>query len=254
MILTGGSSGIGKAAAELFASKGYDVYELSRHGESRDGIRHVDCDVTDPAMCRKAVAAVLASSGHVDLLVCNAGMGISGAVEFTKLEDARRQFDVNFFGALNMTQAVLPHMRSRRSGRIIFTSSVAAVYAIPFQAFYSASKAALNSMALALANEVRPFGITVASVLPGDVKTNFQRKKDTEGADIYTHMEKAVRQMEHDEENGMAPEQIARCIFRTATARRPWAFNTAGTIYHLFLFAGRLFPTSFINRVLGKMY
>ncbi|MDE5987187.1 MAG: SDR family oxidoreductase [Prevotella sp.] len=254
IILTGGSSGIGKAAAELFSRKNYEVYEFSRHGENRDGISHVDCDVTNPDMCRKAVELVLARSGKIDLLVCNAGMGISGAIEFTKLEDAKRQFEVNFFGALNITQAVLPYMRERRQGRIIFTSSVAAVYAIPFQAFYSASKAALNSMALALANEVRPFGISVASVLPGDVKTNFQRKKIVEGADIYTHMNKAVEQMEHDEENGMSAEQIARCIYRTATADRPWAFNTTGIMYHLFLFAGRLFPTSFINRVLGKMY
>lgn len=254
IILTGGSSGIGKAAAELFSRKNYEVYEFSRHGESCDGISHVDCDVTNPDMCRKAVEQVLARSGKIDLLVCNAGMGISGAIEFTKLEDAKRQFEVNFFGALNITQAVLPYMRERRQGRIIFTSSVAAVYAIPFQAFYSASKAALNSMALALANEVRPFGISVASVLPGDVKTNFQRKKIVEGADIYTHMNKAVEQMEHDEENGMSAEQIARCIYRTATASRPWAFNTTGIMYHLFLFAGRLFPTSFINWVLGKMY
>ena len=254
IILTGGSSGIGKAAAELFSRKNYEVYEFSRHGESRDGISHVDCDVTNPDMCRKAVEQVLARSGKIDLLVCNAGMGISGAIEFTKLEDAKRQFEVNFFGALNITQAVLPYMRERRQGRIIFTSSVAAVYAIPFQAFYSASKAALNSMALALANEVRPFGISVASVLPGDVKTNFQRKKIVEGADIYTHMNKAVEQMEHDEENGMSAEQIARCIYRTATASRPWAFNTTSIMYHLFLFAGRLFPTSFINWVLGKMY
>lgn len=254
IILTGGSSGIGKATAELFVSKGYEVYEFSRHGESHDGINHVDCDVTDPAVCRAAVEKVIASSGKVDILVCNAGMGVSGAIEFTKVEDAKRQFEVNFFGALNITQAVLPYMRERRQGRIVFTSSVAAIYAIPFQAFYSASKAALNSMALALANEVRPFGITVASVLPGDVKTNFQRKKIVEGADIYTHMEKAVKQMEHDEENGMPAEQIARCIYRTATARRPWAFNTTGMMYHLFIFAGRLFPTSFINWVLGKMY
>lgn len=254
IILTGGSSGIGKAAAELFSRKNYEVYEFSRHGENRDGISHVDCDVTNPDMCRKAVEQVIARSGKIDLLVCNAGMGISGAIEFTKLEDAKRQFEVNFFGALNITQAVLPYMRERRQGRIIFTSSVAAVYAIPFQAFYSASKAALNSMALALANEVRPFGISVASVLPGDVKTNFQRKKIVEGADIYTHMNKAVDQMEHDEENGMTAEQIARCIYRTATVSRPWAFNTTGIMYHLFLFAGRLFPTSFINWVLGKMY
>ena len=126
LLITGGSSGIGLATAILFSQKGWRVFELSRHGASHDGITHVDCDVVEQASVRQAVAEVLRQTQTVDVLISNAGYGISGAVEFTAVDDAKRQMDVNFFGAINAVQAVLPHMRERREGRILFTSSVAA--------------------------------------------------------------------------------------------------------------------------------
>ena len=128
VIITGGSSGIGKATAELFAANGYQVYELSRRtpSEAREGITHITCDVTDVEACRKAVSTVIAADGYVDVLISNAGMGISGAVEFTTTEELHRQMDVNFFGAVNITQAVLPYMRKSQRGKIIFVSSVMA--------------------------------------------------------------------------------------------------------------------------------
>ena len=142
LIITGGSSGIGQAAADLFAAKGYKVYELSRHGEDRAGVTHIDCDVTSPDDCRNAAAKVATEAGKIDVLISNAGMGISGAIEFTDINEAKRQFDVNFFGAVNIAQAVLPYMRNERDGKIIFVSSLAATFPIPYQAFYSASKSA----------------------------------------------------------------------------------------------------------------
>ncbi|MBO7051430.1 MAG: SDR family oxidoreductase, partial [Prevotella sp.] len=193
MIITGGSSGIGKATAELFAKNGYKVYELSRRNPATPSLAesgeicHIKCDVTDAEACNKAVEQVIAAEGKVDVLISNAGMGISGAVEFTTTEDMRRQMDVNFFGAVNITQAVLPYMRKAKKGNIIFVSSVMAAYGLPFQAFYSASKFAINGFAQALTNEVRPFNVKVAVLMPGDVKTGFTdaRKKELEGADAY---------------------------------------------------------------------
>lgn len=256
MMITGGSSGIGKATADLFATKGYKVYELSRHGESHDGITHIDCDVTDPEACRRAVGQVAAEGQGIDLLISNAGMGISGAVEFTELADAKRQFDVNFFGSVNITQAVLPYMREQRSGRIIFVSSVMAVYALPFQAFYSASKAAISSLAMSLENELRPFGITVCTLVPGDVKTGFTdaRKKSLDGVEIYPHMRKAVETMEHDEQNGISPERMAGKLYRMAESGSPSVVSTVGWMYHAFLFLGRIVPTSLAHRIVGWMY
>lgn len=256
MIITGGSSGIGKATAEMFAKNNYKIYELSRHGESTKSITHIDCDVTNSDDCKRAVEQVKKECGIIDVLISNAGMGISGAVEFTDVNEAKKQFDVNFFGALNITQAVLPQMREQRSGKIIFVSSMMAVFSLPFQAFYSASKSAINSLAMALRNEVAPFGIEVCSLMPGDVKTGFTaaRKKSLVGCDVYTHMEKAVSTMERDEQNGITPERMACKLLKLANAKHPDAASTVGWMYHLFILLGRLVPTTWAYKIIGKMY
>ena len=258
MIITGGSSGIGKATAELFAKNGYKVYELSRRAPSEvyEGITHMTCDVTDAEACKKAVEQVIAAEGKMDVLISNAGMGISGAVEFTTAEDMHRQMEVNFFGAVNITQAVLPYMRKEQRGTIIFVSSVMAAYGLPFQAFYSASKFAVNGFAQALTNEVRPFNIKVAVLMPGDVKTGFTdaRKKELLGCAEYPHMVKAVETMEHDEQHGIAPERMAKKLLKLANSNNPEPTSTVGLMYKFFLLLGRIFPQRLINYVIGKMY
>lgn len=256
LLLTGGSSGIGKAAVELFAQKGYKVYELSRHGENNGSITHIDCDVTKPEDCKAAVEKVIAKEGKIDVLISNAGMGISGAVEFTDINEAKRQIEVNFFGAVNITQAVLPYMRKEKFGKIIFVSSMAAVFAIPFQSFYSASKFAINGFAMALKNEVKPFGIKVCCLLPGDVKTGFTnaRAKSMDGSDVYTRLNKAVSSMEHDEQNGITPERMAKKLYSLAETNNPCAFSTVGFQYHLFTLLNKLLPTTFVYKIVGMMY
>lgn len=256
LVITGGSSGIGLATANLFRSKGWRVFELSRHGESHDGIEHVSCDVTSPESVQAAVQTVLSQVDAIDVLISNAGYGISGAIEFTALEDAKRQMDVNFFGALNVVQAVLPAMRERREGRILFTSSVAAVLPVPYQAFYSASKAAINAMALALANEVRGFNIRVGYLMPGDVATGFTaaRDKSDRGAEVYQNINKAVSAMERDEQNGMRPEQMAALFYKMATRRSPSPYYVGGLAYKCFCLLNRLLPTRFVNWIEGIMY
>ena len=114
VVITGGSSGIGKATAELFAEKGWQVFEWSRSGKSTDKITHITCDVTKPEDTKAAARQVAEQAGQIDVLVSNAGYGISGAIEYTTPEDAHRQMEVNFFGALNSVQAVLPYMRERK--------------------------------------------------------------------------------------------------------------------------------------------
>lgn len=261
MMITGGSSGIGKATAELFANKGYKVYELSRHGENREGILHIDCDVTKPGDCQRAVALVMEAEGHLDVLISNAGMGISGAVEFTDEADWKRQMDVNFNGAVNITQAALPCLRQTAQQqtfrpRIIFVSSMMANFAIPFQAFYTASKFAINGFALALKNELRPFGVEVCCLMPGDVKTGFTdaRKDNVAGKDVYTHMQAAVAQMAKDEQNGQSPVQLARKLLSLAEAGSPEPLSTVGLMYKAFMLLGRLLPTRLAYWVISKMY
>ena len=240
----------------LFAERGWRVFELSRHGASQDGITHIDCDVTSEESTRKAVAEVLKQTDRIDVVISNAGFGISGSVEFTDIREAERQMDVNFLGAVRLTQAVLPQLRKQRSGRIIYTSSVAAVLAVPYQSFYSASKAAINALALALANEVREFGISVSVMMPGDVSTGFTdaRAKSSAGEEVYTHAAKAVNAMEKDERGGMKPIQMAKLFYHIATCRSPKPQYVGGFVYRVFCFLDRLLPKRFVNWLEGMMY
>ena len=253
-IVTGGSSGIGRAAALMLCENGYTVYEFSRRGENYSSIFHITADVTNPASIAAATARVIGKEGRIDLLVNNAGFGISGPVEFTDSADA--QLEVNFYGAFNCIQAVLPQMRAQASGRIITLSSVAAPIAIPYQSFYSAAKAAINSLTLALRNEVRPFGIQVCAVQPGDIRTGFTaaRKKSHAGSHIYKSLDRAVAVMEHDEQNGMAPEAVAKVILKAANARKCRALYTVGAQYKLFTLINKLLPATTVNWLVGRIY
>ncbi len=256
-IVTGGTSGIGLAVARRLSAAGYQVFALSRHGQTQGHIRHVACDVAEPQSIAAAVTAVLDQAGRIDLLVNNAGFGISGAVEFTEVEAASRLFQVDFLGAFACAQAVIPHMRAAGGGKIVNISSVAAVMPIPFQAFYSAAKAAINSLTMSLANEVRPFGIQVTAVMPGDVHTGFTaaREKSLAGAEVYgQRIQRAVDAMERDEAGGMSPDQVARYVMRAVRRKRPRPLYVAGGKYRLFCVIGKLIPASLTNRILGLLY
>ena len=214
------------------------------------------CDVCDEKSTRAAIAEVLRQTDIIDVVISNAGFGISGPVEFTDIHEAERQMDVNFLGAVRFTQAVLPQLRKQGFGRIIYTSSVAAILAVPYQAFYSASKAAINAMALALANEVREFGISVSVMMPGDVRTGFTdaRAKSTAGEEVYTGANKAITTMERDERGGMKPEQMARLFYHIATCHSPRPQYVGGFEYRVFCFLDRILPKRFVNWLEFKVY
>lgn len=256
-LVTGGTSGIGLAVARRLAGSGIKVYCLSRREFKEEGMTHVRADVTDHEQVRKAVESVCAAEGAIDLVVNCAGSGISGAVEFTSTEDARLQIDVNFFGTVNVNKAVIPFMRERGGGRIVNISSVGAPAALPFQAFYSASKAAVNTYTLALANELRPFGISVCAVMPGDIKTGFTaaRRKNPAGDDIYGgRIERSVTRMEHDEQNGMTPEKAAKTICRVCRKKLVKPLYAIGFSYKAVCALLKLLPCGLANRVLGMIY
>lgn len=256
LLISGGSSGIGLATVQLFAERGWNVIELSRHGEDREHVQHIDCDVTDEQDVRQAVQKALTYTDYVDVVIANAGYGISGTVEFTPTEDVHHQFDVNFFGVLHLAKAVLPQLRKQKGGTLIFTSSVAATLSVPYQAFYSATKAAINAMALALQNEVRHFNIHVSVLMPGDVATGFTaaRTKDESGIDVYPLVHKAVATMENDEQNGMSPAQMAKDYWRIANKRNPAPQYIGGNSYKLLCFLDRILPKRLVNWIEYKVY
>ena len=258
-VITGGSSGIGLNAARALRDRGLNVYELSRRAENAEpGVTHLQADVTDETQVNAAVAEILRREGRIDILINNAGFGISGAIEFTPPQEARRQFDVNFFGMVNMNRAVLPVMRQQGGGRIVNMSSVAAPIAIPFQAYYSASKAAVRTYSLALASEVRPFGIEVCVIMPGDIATGFTaaRRKSCGGDDVYNgRIARSVAVMEHDEQTGMDPTKVGRYIAAVASRQGNHHPLYATRIdYKFFVFLTKVLPARFLNWLIYQLY
>ena len=255
-IVTGGSGGIGRSTARHLAGAGCRVFELSRHGESAGGVEHISCDVTDEAAVRAAVDECLRRSGRIDILVCNAGFGISGSAEHTSAADAHAQLELNLFGTDNAVRAVLPHMRAAGGGRIVCMSSIAGILPIPFQLWYSVSKAAIDAYVLALQNEVRPCKISVCAVLPGDIKSGFTaaRRKNAVEDGYAERVERSVRRMERDELNGMSAEAAGAYVARIALARRTKPLVALCVPYKAAAAAAKLLPRRVSNYIVGRMY
>ena len=256
-VITGGSSGIGLCTARALAQNGVTVYELSRREAKNEGINHISADITDPEKVKGAVKEVMEKEGRIDILINNAGFGISGAAEFTENEDAKGLLDVNLFGMVNMVKEVIPIMRAHGYGRIVNLSSVAGIAPIPFQTWYSVTKAAVNSYTMALANEVRPFGIEVCAVMPGDIKTGFTaaRKKSEKGDDIYSgRIKRSVAGMEKDEINGISPEVAGAYICKTALRKRVKVLSCIGFTYKFLSVLIKHLPGSLVNKILYFMY
>jgi NAD(P)-dependent dehydrogenase (short-subunit alcohol dehydrogenase family) len=212
-------------------------------------------DVTDDPAVEQAVAAVLAREGRLDIVVNNAGMGIAGPVENTSIEEAKSQLEVNFFGAFRVCRAALPAMRRQRSGYIVNIGSIGGVIAIPYQAMYSASKFALEGLSEALRMEVRPFGIRVVIIEPGDHKTAItQNRHVTENT--YGHsFEAALARTAHDEQSGPGPEQIARLLYRIVQQRNPRLRYTIGPgAQRAAVWLKRLLPNSVLEYGIRSYY
>ena len=256
MIITGGSSGIGKTTADVFAANGYQVYELSRNGKSRGGVVHITCDITQEDRVKEVFKEIYHQEKRMDILINNAGFGISGAVEFTPIQEAERLFQVNFFALASVTKAALPYLRNHQ-GRVMNISSVAGSLAIPFQSYYSASKAATNALTLGLRNEVRMFDVSLCTLAPGDVQTPFTQKRQKEiiGDDLYQgKIQRSVALMEKDEQSGMSPAYIAKRILAIAKKKRVRPLYTLGKKYQLLSFIADILPVRTVNWLIGKIY
>ena len=247
-LITGASAGIGLACANRLDSAGWVVVGASRRGTSTGAWSGLVMDVDNDTSVRNGVAGLIESHGRVDALVAAAGWGLAGAVELTSLEEAEAQLQTNFWGAVRTVQAVLPTMRRQGGGHVVLVSSIGGLIGIPFQAFYSASKFALEGMAEAMAYEVEPFDIAVTLIEPGNVATDFtasrRMAKGGDSDDAYSEaLRKAVGVMEHDEVNGVAPAAVAATIHKVLGARHPPRRVSVGkTNERVGLLAKRLLP------------
>jgi NAD(P)-dependent dehydrogenase (short-subunit alcohol dehydrogenase family) len=273
VLITGASSGIGKACAEYLFARGCRVYGTSRHAlravvEARTSdlaplLRMIPLDVTSDESVAAVIGIVLACEGRIDVVVNNAGFGIAGAVELTTMDEAREQFETNFFGTMRVCRAVLPVMRQQRSGRILNLSSIAGQIGIPFQAHYSASKFAIEGFTEALRMEVAAFGIQVVLIEPGDFRTGFTAaRRMVRGADgnpigspYGERQAKALAVMEHDETHGATPEVVGRLVYRIITSRSPGVRYTVGPVSEkLALILKRLLPSRLLMWAIAKYY
>ncbi|MEI8081956.1 MAG: SDR family oxidoreductase [Actinomycetes bacterium] len=224
VVITGASAGLGQATANLLAGDGWTVIGASRRGTGGQGWQGLVMDVDDDQSVESGINEILNVHGRVDALVAAAGWGLAGPVETTTMTEAKAQLETNYWGAVRVTTALLPHMRTRNSGRIVLASSIGGLIALPFQAYYSASKFALEGWAEALAYEVAPFAISVTLVEPGNFKTDFtanRRNSQGPSAAYTAALERAIGVMERDEQKGADPQAAAALIARQLDARRP---------------------------------
>jgi NAD(P)-dependent dehydrogenase (short-subunit alcohol dehydrogenase family) len=233
-LVTGASSGIGRAIASHLAAGGWRVFGTSRGGAGIGdvGVEMLALDVDDDAAVAAAVAAVMARAGRIDALVNNAGWALMGAVEDTSPAEARAQMETNFFGVFRLCRAVLPIMRAQGGGHIVNISSLAGLFGAPYSGFYSASKAAVEALTEALRLETRRFGIRAVLVEPGDFRTDLAQRRRTAAAAAGSAYEAAFRRVAAaqaaDEATAPAPERVARLVARILATPDPRARYTVG--------------------------
>jgi NAD(P)-dependent dehydrogenase (short-subunit alcohol dehydrogenase family) len=256
-LVTGASSGIGHATAKALQNAGFRVFGTSRRAsaEHSDGVAMLSCDVTDDDSVAKLIDEVLVKAGRLDLLVNNAGIGLLGAAEESSTAQAQALFDVNVFGILRMTKAVLPTMRRQGKGRIVNLSSVQGFIPAPYFALYASTKHAVEGYSESLDHELRPFGIRVVLVEPAYTRTSFEDNlaRPDQLLDIYESaragMTVTVRKAM---EKGDAPEVVAKTVLAAATDPAPKRRYTAGKLARQVSLLRRFVPASAFDKSLRK--
>ena len=259
VLITGASSGIGSATAEHLVSRGYRVFGTARSPQkaaTTSGVSLLPLDVTVAASVLRAVQTVLDATGRIDVLVNNAGLGVFGAFEETSVEQAQALFDTNVFGVIRTSQAVLPHMRARRSGLIVNVSSVQGFIPAPYAAIYSSTKHALEGLSESLDHEVRQFGIRVVLVEPAFTRTGFDAHSVTAATRLDAYDKERSRvaaavaaNLEAAPEPRGVAEEIARAIESPHRLRRP-----VGSQAKLVGRLRRFMPAGAVDRQLRKVF
>lgn len=260
ILITGISSGFGRAIALKLSSNGHKVYGTYRHSsEQIPGVTYLKADVLDDDAVRSAVNAVIQAEGRIDVFINNAGMGIGGPLEFISIDDARRQMDVNFIGMVKFLNLVVPIMRNQHQGHIICISSIGGLMGLPYQGMYSASKFATEGYCEALRLELRRFGIHVTVINPGDFSTGFTASRTkvcpTEAMTAYPGYARSMQSIEKDEKTGLKPEHLARRISRILLKKHPRnRYIIATPVQKASVLLKRILPSKWYDRILASYY
>ncbi len=261
VLITGGSSGIGKSIGEFLHHKGFVVYGTSRNPERvfNSVFPLVSLDVRNVGSIQAAVAKIIASSGRLDIVINNAGVGITGPLEEIPTEEIRNNFETNFFGPIEVMKAVLPQMRSQKTGLIINITSIAGYMGLPYRSVYSASKGALELITEALRMEVKSFGIQITNVAPGDFATNIASGrfhapllKDSAYEIPYGT---TLKLMDEHVDSGSNPNEMAEAVYAIIQTPNPRIHYKVGAFMQKFsIVLKRILPDKVYEKMLINHY
>ncbi|MEX0291208.1 MAG: SDR family oxidoreductase [Flavobacteriaceae bacterium] len=262
VLITGGSSGIGKSIGVFLKTKGYVVYGSTRNKEKYPDFNAFDLlqlDVRDPESLSAAVKKVLDREGRIDVLINNAGIGITGPIEETPHEEIVKAFETNFHGPIHAIKAVLPQMRKQKSGLIINITSIAGYMGLPYRGIYSSAKGALELMTEALRMETKTFGIQITNLAPGDFATNIAAGRYhapiVEGSPYKEAYGNTLKMINEDVEQAHDPQQVARKVLKIIQTKHPKVHYRVGAPMQKFsLVLKKVLPDKVYERLLLKHY
>ncbi|MBC9797652.1 SDR family oxidoreductase [Sinomicrobium weinanense] len=261
VLITGGSSGIGKSIGEFLTARGYRVYGTSRNPERVTGSAFplLRMDVREEESVEQAVNSVVKEESRVDVLINNAGVGITGPLEEIPDEEVKNNFEINVFGPVRVIRSVLPHMREQGSGLIINVTSIAGYMGLPYRGVYSASKGALELITETLSMEIKKFGIQAVNVAPGDFATNIAAgryhaplKESSPYRETYGN---TLQTMDEHVDSGSDPEQMARAVYAIIQSGSPRIHYKVGASMQKFsIVLKRILPDKVYERLLMNHY
>ena len=261
VLVTGASSGIGKAVATYLQQKGYQVYGTSRNPKNLENFTFelIALDVLDNDSIKAAVKYIIDKSGSLDVLVNNAGMGITGPIEDTPTAEMKAVFDTNLFGAIDVMKAVLPQMRKQKSGTIANITSIAGYMGLPFRSLYSGSKGALELITEGVSMEVKGFGINVVSIAPGDFATNIAAGRYHtpifEDSAYKKDYENNLKIIDADVDGGKDPIEMAKVIYKITNTKNPKIHYKVGNPLEKFsIVLKRILPDRIYEKILMNHY
>ncbi|NHM08219.1 SDR family oxidoreductase [Flavobacterium sp. CYK-4] len=261
ILITGASSGIGKAIGEFLHQKGFTVYGTSRNPEkiSNSVFPLLALDVRNVESIKAAVAEVIKLSGRIDVLVNNAGVGITGPLEEIPTEEIKANFETNFFGPIEVMKAVLPHMREQKSGLVINITSIAGYMGLPYRSVYSASKGALSIITEALRMEVKSFGIEITDIAPGDFATNIAAGRYhapvIAGSAYEVPYDNTLKMMDTHVDSGSNPQEMALAVYAIIQEPKPKVHYKVGAFMQKFsIVLKRILPDKVYEQLLMNHY
>ncbi len=259
VLLTGATGGLGTSIAKYLDKEKYIVYGAGRKQTQTTDYIPVYMDLQKPESITQAVNKILSEQGKIDILINNAGIGITGSIEETSIENVKKVFEVNFFGMMQLIQEVLPAMRKQKKGLIINISSIAGYTGLPYRGIYSATKAAVMRMTEALSTELYPFGIKVVEIAPGDFKTKIAEgriytplKKDSP---YYEDYQRILKMIDIEVEQGLEPEVLGKKVSQIIRKKNPkLTYNIGIFMQKLAPFLATCLPGRFFEKLILKHY